>query len=523
MSKRITILCLLAVVILTTGFLVYGLKGGFVKPADFAIIERPAKIYPDYNSTVIPPNISPLNFMVKEPGTYYAVRIYGRTGRAIELGGKSPKIIIPAKRWHTLLENNKGTDVHFEIFVRTAENRWVRFAPITNRVANEAIDGYAVYRRMPPSHYPDSGRVGIYQRNLNNFDETLILDHHRYGAGCVNCHTLWENQAGKVMLGVRCEKGGQNTILIEGGKASRINAKFGYTTWHPSGRLAAFSINKLPIIFHTAGDKLYDTIDTDSAIAYYDCRSKTIKTSPEFSRKENLETWPAWSGDGRYLYFCNTKKTWTDLNEILEKGYEKIKYDLVRISYDVNEDRWGNVETALSSQQTGLSISMPRISPDNRWLVFCMGDYGYFPPWEKSSDLYIIDLKAAEQTGRFEYRRLKINSEKSEAWHSWSSNSRWLIFSSKRDYGDFTRSYISYVDEKGRVYKPFVLPQKDPEFYAYCLDTFNTPEFAVGEIVVRGKQLVQAIFGPAGTTVAMPITMATPKIDAVPVQGQTLE
>ena len=187
-------------------------------------------------------------------------------------------------------------------------------------------------------------------------------------------------------------------------------------------------------------------MDLDSALAYFVVDSKTVRTSPGISKKDRLETWPAWSADGRYLYFCSSPISWTAQTKVPPDGYDKIKYDLVRISYDVENDKWGEVETVLSAQDTGLSIAMPRTSPDGRWLMFCMCEYGYFPPWQPSSDLYIMDLKAAQETGRYEYRRLDINSDESEAWHSWSSNSRWIVFSSKREYGGFTRCYLSYVD-----------------------------------------------------------------------------
>ncbi|MBN1392432.1 MAG: PD40 domain-containing protein, partial [Sedimentisphaerales bacterium] len=202
---------------------------------------------------------------------------------------------------------------------------------------------------------------------------------------------------------------------------------------------------------------------------------------------------------------------WPVGSKVPPDGYEKLRYDLVRISYDLEHDRWGEVETVLSAQDTGLSIAMPRISPDGRWLTFCMCDYGYFPPWQPSSDLYITDLKAVQETGRCEYRRLDINSDESEAWHSWSSNSRWIVFSSKREHGVFTRCYISYVDENGRVYKPLVLPQKDPAFYSYCLETFNTPEFVTEPIPATGNRLTRVFRGSDEVSVAIPITAATPK------------
>jgi hypothetical protein len=247
-----------------------------------------------------------------------------------------------------------------------------------------------------------------------------------------------------------------------------------------------------------------------------------VKTSPEIAKKERLETWPCWSADGRYLYFCVTPKVlFADKNHFPPLGYDRVKYDLVRISYDIGQDRWGETETVLSSKDTGLSIAMPRVSPDGRWLLFCMCEYGYFPPWQKSSDLYIMDLKEAKETGRYECSRLDISSDQSESWHCWSSNSRWIVFSSKRDQGVFTRCYLSYVDENGKAYKPFIVPQENPEFYDYCLETFNTPEFVTRPISVRRNKLLQLVNGHEGISLKIPITMATPKVERDQQMGQS--
>jgi len=214
---------------------------------------------------------------------------------------------------------------------------------------------------------------------------------------------------------------------------------------------------------------------------------------------------------------------WQDKKKIPPDEFKAVKYDLVRISYDIEKDDWGTVETVISSKDTHRSIAMPQISPDGRWLIFCMCDYGFFPPWQQSSDLYIADLEAGEKTGRFEYRRLDINSDQSESWLSWSSNSRWVVFSSKREFGDFTRSYLSYVDEDGIVYKPFVLPQEDPGFYNYCTDAFNTPEFSIEPIAARGNSLARVVHGSSEIEVEVPITMATPKGQQKPEWGQDLQ
>lgn len=518
MKKLAIILGLVLFGILLLGALAYRLRGRAVRIDEYSDIDRPPRIYPDYSSTVIPPNIAPLNFMVQEDGSYYLARIYSDKGEAIEVFSRSPKILIPVARWHELLEKNRAGVLHFDIFVKTDDRRWSRFRTITNKIAGEDIDGYLVCRKMQPFHSSFKGRIGIYQRNLSNFDEKLILDSLHYQAGCINCHSFCDKRPGEMLLGVRSREN-LFTLFVEKGKVSKIRAKFGYTTWHPSGRLAAFSVDNLPMHFHTTGLAVQDTVDLDSALAYFVVDSKTVRTSPEFSKKERLETWPNFSADGRYLYFCSSPKLWTAQTRIPPDGFDKIKYDLVRVSYDIENDKWGEVETVLSAKDTGLSIAMPRTSPDGRWLMFCMCKYGFFPPWQPSSDLYLIDLKAAEASGRYEYRRLDINSGESEAWHSFSSNSRWIVFSSKREHGGFTRCYLSYVDQSGKVCKPLIVPQKDPAFYGRCLDAVNTPEFATVPVAAVRERLARVVRGSDGVSVEIPITMVTPGAGAAPEWG----
>jgi hypothetical protein len=526
--KNIIVLCFALFVILPASVLVNGLRGCAIKIDKYISGERLPSIYPDYSSTIIPPNIAPLNFMVQEKGNEYFVRIYSAKGEPIEVCSRSTKIMIPPGSWHELLGKNKGGEVNLDIFVKTADAGWVKFNTITNKIAAEDIDGYLAYRRMHPTHTHTIGRLGIYQRNLGNFDESIIFDNRGTTNQCVNCHTFCENRPDKMLMGIRGDKQAK-TVLIDGPTVSKLDAKFGYTSWHPSGKLAVYSINNLPMFFHTARNEVRDTFDIDSDLACFDVNSKTLKMPAEISKKDVLENWPCWSADGRYLYFCVTPKI--PVNQFPPSGYEKVKYDLVRISYDIEQDKWGETETVLSAKDTGLSISMPRVSPDGRWLLFCMSEYGYFPTWQQSSDLYIMDLKSAEATGpstplragRYEYRRLDISSDQSESWHGWSSNSRWIVFSSKRDQGAFTRCYLSYVDENGRAYKPLVLPQKDPEYYDYCLETFNTPAFVTGPILFSRDKLIQLANSHNEISLKKPITTVTPKSNEYQQMGKNRE
>ncbi len=497
---------------LITCALAFVLRNDKVTIDQVNLIDRPAKIYPDYSRTMIPPNMAPLNFSIQENGSHYCVQISSAQGETIELFSRSPEITIPEGPWRTLIEDSRGEALHFIVFVKTEEGPWNRFSPIVNHIANEAIDRYLVYRKIRPV-YGAWGQMGIYQRDLHGFDESVVLNNDYFKGGCVNCHSFCDNKPDKMLIGIRSPEYGSSALLTEGGEAHNIGTKFGYTSWHPSGRLATYSMNKVTMFFHTAHADVRDVIDLDSMLSYYLVDSQTVKTAPEISQKDRLETYPTWSPGGRYLYFCSAPLTWTD-RHVIPSHYSEIKYDLVRIGYDVDQDQWGKLETVLSSQETGLSILLPRISPDGRWLLFCMSDYGCFPAYQRSSDLYMVDLKKAQETGQYEARRLQINSNQSESWHSWSTNSRWIAFSSKRGSGVFTRSYVSYVDKDGKVHKPLALPQEDPDHYNSCLWTYSVPELINQPVQITKEKLGRVIRGPEKILGGMPVTSATPRVVA---------
>lgn len=485
---------------------------------EYVSVDKAPRIRPDYIEIVIPPNIAPLNFLVKEPATQYFVKIYSTTGEAIDVVSRTAGITIPIRPWKKLLTANRGNKLYFDVYTSNQTNQWTRFKTITNTIAKDNIDPYLVYRKIRSVH-SSWKRMGIYQRNLQNFEESLILDNRFHEGVCLNCHAFANNRTDKMSIGFRSLKYGSSALLVEDGAAKKLGTKFTYTAWHPSGRLVAYSYNKVRQFFHSARGEVREVVDLDSLLAYYLTDSRTIKTPAALSKKDRLETYPTWSPDGRYLYFCSAPILWSDRNKVPPQRYDEVKYDLLRISYDLEKDQWGELETVISAEDTGLSILEPRISPDGRWLLCCMSDYGSFPVHYQSSDLYLMDLKAAEQTGRFEYKRLDINSDQSESWHSFSSNSRWVAFSSKRDYGLFTRSYFSYIDEQGKVHKPLIMPQKDPAFYDSCIKTFSVPELVTEPVKVRAEKFGRLIRSPSKIAVDLPVTMATPKPEGPPGYG----
>ena len=516
-------LALGALVLLGVGIAMFGAHPTF----DFEAAEaagrvadasEPVRIRPDYRDTVIPPNIAPLNFVVREAGTQYRVVIRSSQGEPIRIMTRTPRIVIPADPWRQLLHRNRGHELHVDVCVRGPAGQWRRFRSITNTIATDDIDGYLVYRLMKPIHniYVT---MGIYQRNLQSYDESSLLPIGQEDQTCVNCHAFVWNAPDRLSLHVRGGAGAALLLARDGGvrrvdTRTAMNASpAAYTSWHPNGRLVAFSVNTLSPFSHSVGESR-DVFDAASDLIVYDVDSNTLTTASGIASPDRLETFPAWSPDGRHLYFSGAAPL------PLER-YREIRYDLVRIGYDPKTKRWGQPETVLSAKDTGKSMTEPRVSPDGRFLLFCMSDYGNFPAFRRSSDLHLLDLNTRQHS------RLACNSPRCDSWHSWSSNSRWIAFASKRRDGMFARIYLSHVDEAGRAGKPLVIPQEDPTYYDSLIKTYNVPELVRGPVDVKRRALVRAaVSGGEQQTVTLDprceaLIRARPRARKAPVRGRS--
>ncbi|MDE6770242.1 MAG: hypothetical protein K2J78_11010, partial [Muribaculaceae bacterium] len=151
------------------------------------------RIYPDYTALVIPPNIAPLNFDIMIPGEEYVSRVSSPTGKEIVVGGKTVQWDL--KEWQELLDESKGKDIVFEIFVKDKSGKWERYR-FTNRVADEEIDRYVSYRLIEPL-YTQYRALSICQRDLSSWDEDIVFNnatHTTQGRQfCLNCHVPSNN------------------------------------------------------------------------------------------------------------------------------------------------------------------------------------------------------------------------------------------------------------------------------------------------------------------------------------------
>ena len=449
-------------------------------PKDFAQVERLPQIFPDYTNLTIPYNIAPLNFSIKEAGDQFAVRIASEHGKEITIASSTPEIQINQSKWKKLLSENKDEVLHVDVFCNKGGS-WTKYQTINHKITKDNIDSHLTYRLIN-SAYVLWFEMGIYQRNLESFEESTIIHNKSLGGACINCHYPNRNDPTKSFFHIRAKHSG--TVILKDDKLEKVETKTDYTlasaayaSWHPNGRHIAFSVNKINQNFHVFKDKSNEVSDKYSDLIIYDTETRVITTSPKVSTR-NRENLPEWSADGKHLYYISAKEAVDDSARMIAK------YSLVKIPYDVSKNLWGEPDTVLSANTFGKSISFPRASPDGKHLVFCATDYGYFTIHHKISDLYIMNL----ETGKYRLAK-ELNSEETESYHSWSSNGRWLIFSSRRIDGVHTRPFIAYVDEQGNCSKPFVVPQKDPNFYTSYLLNYNRPELMTGKIDIAPQAI----------------------------------
>ena len=403
----------------------------------------PLVIYPDYKEVTIPANIAPLNFRYAMKDIRGAKTTFTLGERSVTLKGTEVEWRLGA--WKAFLADAAGQTV------TVSAEAVVDGQPVSDRwsfyVSEDAVDGWLTYRLIEPA-YQMFNEVSIMERCVENFDETTICDHTVTDNSCMNCHVHGQQRGDYSLYYIRGPKGG--SILNKDGKLRKLTLNAPgmlsgtvYGELHPSGRFGVFSTNIILPSFHAMPGRRMEVYDSASDLTVADFDNNVMINLPHVAQSEKWETFPCFSADGKSVYWCVADSL------LVPDDLTQVRYDLVRADFDTSNGHISTqVDTVWSAQAHQASACHPKASPDGRWLLFTVADYGTFPLFHTESTLNLMDLETGEVRPLDE-----IKGDKSDTYHSWSSN-----------------------NADGRTTKPFVLPQKSSRFYLYNLKSFNIPD-----------------------------------------------
>ena len=273
---------------------------------------------------------------------------------------------------------------------------WLAFNKFGISVAKDSIDGYISYRLIEPS-YLIYDYMEIAQRSLSSFEERTIFNNkvscEGQKAQCINCHSYQNYRTDNMLFHVRVTNGG--TIIVNDGNLSKVDLKRDntispgvYPSWHPTEKLVAFSTNTTRQMMHTVNKNKTEVFDLASDLILYDIAKDEVSVVSDDTTR--LEVFPTWSPDGKFLYYCSTLSDSVKRN--IKSNYKNLKYNLYRRSFDVKTRQFGDEELVYDAASSNHSVSLPRVSPDGRHIIFAQGSYGCFNIWHHDADVKLIDV-----------------------------------------------------------------------------------------------------------------------------------
>ena len=320
-------------------------------------------------------------------------------------------------------------------------------------------------------------------RDLSKDDAPVVMEHL---PTCANCHSFSRGArvVGMDMDGPSGDKGAHFTKDVASRMVVGTSDVFSWNRYtrqasgeqsygmfpriSPDGRWVVASVHEALFVTNYLQFQFLQTFyPTRGILAVYNRATGEIRPLPGADDPAFVQSNPEWSPDGKSIVFIRASASDPYPNRVRaafagDPNETQIRYDLYRVPF--NDARGGTAEAVAGASGDGMSHSFPRFSPDGRWLVFVRCANGML--MRPDSRLVIIPAGGGEP------REMACNTPLMNSWHSWSPNSRWLVFSSKWQ-SPFTRMYLTHVDEAGNSTPPVLVPDSTAANRAV-----NLPEFA---------------------------------------------
>lgn len=463
-------------------------------PHDVQQTEDLLSLYPDYKNICIPCNMAPLNFLVRNEGVD-AVQIQVSD---LTWTNRGNAIVWSETDWHSLTKQYTGDTLQVSLTARI-KGQWQKFATFYWYICPDSIDRYVTYRLIEPG-YEVWHEVDIEERCIENFQTRTLANGKQLGNRCMNCHTHGGDKGQFSYFYIRGEQGG--TIVQRNGElrkvslsSPRANGGSVYGDWHPSGRYGVFSSNKIIPAFHSNPAQRLEVYDTRSDLMVVDFDQDTILTCKEISQsQEMLETFPCFSADGTYIYYCAAPNPISGKEataQEMQTAIDTLQYSLYQIPFSSEQGIIGLPERLYTIDKG--SISFPKCSPDGQYMALSYSQNGTFPIWHREARMIILHIER-DHEGNSKTLQPLCQTDIHATYHTWSHNSRWLAFASKEADTQYSRIHFVHLDKDStgalRLSKPIVLPQQDPNADDMNLRSFNIPDLSQ-QSMPYGTQQIQ--------------------------------
>jgi tetratricopeptide (TPR) repeat protein len=404
---------------------------------------------------------------------------------------------IPSEEeWNSILAS--GTDIQYTFTIYGEDNSRYSTASMMFYISSDPVDAAIFFRSVPlPFKFARENlkRVKWHLGDVSSYSRPHVILQSL--PVCANCHSF--SKDGRTLgmdVDAMDDKGAyaissfdESTKFASDSIISWSNYQNGKFTYgllsqiSPDGRYVVSTLHDCEI-FIDRDDLEYSQLffPFKGILVVYDREEKRYFELPGANDTMFVQSNPTWTPDGKNILFARARakhynesgihngsvpiksrdkerfekfvKTYTDRDSLF-------KFDIYTIPF--NNGKGGKATPIEGASNNGLSNYFPRVSPDGKWIVFCQAES--FMLLQKDSKLLIAPMAGGKP------RILNCNTNNMNSWHSWSPNSKWLIFSSK-SYGPYTQLYLTHINEDGSDTPPVFLNNFSFSNYAN-----NIPEF----------------------------------------------
>jgi tetratricopeptide (TPR) repeat protein len=459
---------------------------------------KPSGIVIDYpiDSTLFPPEIEAPRFIWKDTinnATKLYIRLSAKNGIKIFSGIiKSNEWRPDSATWANLKARSENEPVSFTVvgYDKGATGGKYSTGKVSFSFSKDSVNASVFYRAVPlPFGYAVKNvhEIEWYTGNISGGKPCRVLNNIPV---CANCHSFSRNGFIAMDIDYANDKGSyiiaplKDTVnlsidkIITWGDYKREDGTQTYgllSQISPNGRYVLSTV-KDRSVFVALDNLEYSQLffPIKGIIAVYDRNTGKFYELPGASDTKFVQSNPNWSPDGNEVLFTRTDRYMTsrieksesvllDLKDVREftTKQKEFKFSLYHVPF--NDGKGGVAVPVDGASGNNRSNFFARYSPDGKWIIFCQADN--FMLLQPDSKLFIMPASGGTP------RLMKCNTGKMNSWHSWSPNSKWLVFSSK-GRGPYTQLYLTHIDGNGNDSPPVFL-----ENMAFETRAANIPEF----------------------------------------------